>query len=144
MQRGPLAAVGAVIAAYTLAFVPFLWGAWVYSRRSDNYGLLRSYWAHQGAYVLNLVTYVATWRALFRIALGRDTWARTARVGRGRRATSVPRGTPPLGGTTNPSGTEEQPGRAVNRPAGAQDVGARAGTGAVGPASGRRPHRHDR
>jgi len=104
VQHGPLAAVGAVIAAYTLAFVPFLWGAWVYSRRSGNYGLLRSYWTHQGAYVLNLVTYVATWRALFRIALGRDSWAKTARVGRARRAATVPRGAQHLGGTTDPSG----------------------------------------
>lgn len=79
---GALAAAGVVLAAYVLAFVPFAWGAWVYSRRAHDFGFVRSFWLHQGAYVLTAVTFLATWRALGRILTGRDTWAKTARSGR--------------------------------------------------------------
>ncbi|HWK92728.1 MAG TPA: glycosyltransferase family 2 protein [Luteimicrobium sp.] len=76
-QHGVLVGLAAVLAWYVLAFVPVLWGSLVYARRASRYGFVRSFWMHQASFVLNLVTYAATWRALVRILTRRRGWAKT-------------------------------------------------------------------
>jgi len=63
---------------YLASFGPAFSAAVVYSRRSDL-GLLRSVALSHLFVAFNYVSFVAGWRALGRIALGRNGWAKTTR-----------------------------------------------------------------
>ncbi len=63
---------------YLISFAPMLLAAWAYHRRSDA-GLARSVGLAHLAVVGSYVTFLATWKAVARIVVGRHGWAKTAR-----------------------------------------------------------------
>jgi len=63
---------------YLVSFAPMLVAAWAY-RRQSRIGLLRSLGYAHIAVLAAFVTFVAAWRAVARILLGRDSWTKTAR-----------------------------------------------------------------
>ncbi|MFC8722121.1 glycosyltransferase family 2 protein, partial [Kitasatospora sp. NPDC057198] len=81
-HSGAAAAVATAVAVYLLAFAPHLYQATLYHRRTRHYGWWRSVGLHHASYLLTYVTYLATWRALWRILRGRRDWAKTRRVAR--------------------------------------------------------------
>lgn len=63
---------------YLLSFAPMIFAAFAYHRRSDS-GVLRSVGMAHLAVLSSYVTFVATWRAVGRILLGRNGWVKTVR-----------------------------------------------------------------
>jgi 1,2-diacylglycerol 3-beta-glucosyltransferase len=76
---------------YVLSFMPCWLSGYLYYRQNRRSGLLRSLALGHLLLAANYVTYVACWRALFHILMGRASWDKTARYTerRARRATAA-------------------------------------------------------
>jgi 1,2-diacylglycerol 3-beta-glucosyltransferase len=64
---------------YLLTATPMFISAWVYHRRR-GYPLVKSVAISQALIVFQFLTFVACWRAFFRLALRRESWVKTARI----------------------------------------------------------------
>jgi 1,2-diacylglycerol 3-beta-glucosyltransferase len=78
---------GSMVIGRAVVFVPWyllttgpMWiSAWVYHRRRQH-PLLQSMLLGQALVVFQFVTFVACWRAFFRLMLGREGWVKTSRI----------------------------------------------------------------
>jgi 1,2-diacylglycerol 3-beta-glucosyltransferase len=71
--------VGALALAYALSFGPGWLMGLIYRRQAGDFGFVRLTLLVHVLAVYNYVWYVATWRAVARLLLGRNGWAKTAR-----------------------------------------------------------------
>ncbi|MEZ0064728.1 1,2-diacylglycerol 3-beta-glucosyltransferase [Streptacidiphilus sp. MAP12-20] len=65
---------------YALSFLPCLLGTWLCLRRSGDVGFWRAFALGHNFVLMNYIAFVCVWRALFRILLRRQGWAKTVRV----------------------------------------------------------------
>jgi 1,2-diacylglycerol 3-beta-glucosyltransferase len=77
-QSTMLQRAGLILAWYLLSFAPMLLGAVAYHRRSGA-GLVRSLGLAHLAVLGSYITFIATWRAVGRLVVGRGGWVKTAR-----------------------------------------------------------------
>ncbi len=64
---------------YALSFTPAYINGWMYHRRSGR-GLIKSIALAHTFVFFNYVTFLATWKAAFRMLIGRKGWAKTRRA----------------------------------------------------------------
>ena len=64
---------------YLLSFAPNLFIGFIYARRTRAVSLWRALVLGHLMIAWNYIGYIAAWRALFRIALGRNGWTKTSR-----------------------------------------------------------------
>ncbi|MDF3140938.1 MULTISPECIES: glycosyltransferase [unclassified Streptomyces] len=64
---------------YLLAFAPALITSWAYLRRDRRVGRLRALLMGHSFVVMNYLSFLCAWKALFRMARGRTSWVKTTR-----------------------------------------------------------------
>ncbi|MFC5907162.1 glycosyltransferase [Streptacidiphilus monticola] len=65
---------------YALSFLPCLLGTWLCLRRSRGIPRWRAFVLGHNFLLMNYIAFVCVWRALFRILLRRNAWAKTVRL----------------------------------------------------------------
>lgn len=71
---------------YLFAFLPALATGWVYHRRDERWGVLKSLLMGNSFIIMNYLSFACVWKALARILRGETTWDKTARVREGEAA----------------------------------------------------------
>ncbi|MBT2416348.1 glycosyltransferase family 2 protein [Streptomyces sp. ISL-22] len=79
LRGTPLAWPVAIVLWYLLTFAPALVTSWIYLRRDRRVGRARALLMGHSFVVMNYLSFLCAWKALFRMARGHTSWVKTTR-----------------------------------------------------------------